>query len=458
MQRTGALLGALALAASLVPVPALAFRCSDGSESHTATAQEAASVQDGSIIAGTTQVCPGDAQSGVSGDAGAAKQYLLSLKRTGSAADPSNIDQLNSAFAICAANFLKAYQGKYGPVTITSAYRSPAYDAKMCVNNTACGALMNNPNPNGNHQKGLAIDVHPDNESMYSTIWSFASANPQFGVCFPFQDGKYTGFQDRPHMILAGIQSNEVRGCVAQGITQACQAGHFDPNSVNPATAGPVQTPTSPLASAVRQYLGGATPTPSPSSNIPASSQPFSYAQPTSGVLPAPSVSIPAPSGIPAAGGSVTTAQPVTSVIPVDVAQPGNVSDQLVAPSAATGTSAFDLLNSIAYPTSTAIATGSPLALNSSLYQETAGTAQDQGSTPIPQIAPGSVSTLTPGNGQTFTSDDLQYSDTGWNPPADSSFLQATLGRLQQALLQVLAWARPFGSLAPQPLDEENVL
>jgi hypothetical protein len=77
-------------------------------------------------------------------------------------------------------------------------------------------------------------------------MWKFASENPEFGVCFPYQNHPMKGYPngDRPHMTLAGIGGGEGSLCAAQGITKVCTAGSsFAPSY--PETGGGTQTPTS---------------------------------------------------------------------------------------------------------------------------------------------------------------------------------------------------------------------
>ncbi len=196
---------------------------------HLATEAEARSATGGSIIAGHTLVCERDALLGINADVGNAKIYLANVHRTGTARETIRIEQLNHAFAICAKKFFEEYQNRYGQITITSIYRTPEEEAQLCINNPRCGALMNNPHPNGNHQKGLAMDVKAANQS---TLINFARQNPQFGVCFPFT-GEGGGFYDPMHMILAGIPSAETRGPGCRGVTKSCSAGKFDPNTID---------------------------------------------------------------------------------------------------------------------------------------------------------------------------------------------------------------------------------
>ncbi|MDB5238039.1 MAG: hypothetical protein JWM46_309, partial [Candidatus Kaiserbacteria bacterium] len=185
-----------------------------------ATAADSA-VQNGTITAGT---CYNPNEVGIGQSTETAKVFLNSVpkKCVGACAAPpdkAHIEHLNDTFATCAANFIKAYNQKYGVIYISSAYR----DGPSGENARAGGA------PGSNHTKGLAIDMSPANGD-FQTMWKFASQNPQFGVCFP-----YLG-SDRPHMTLAGTGTGEAAKCAAQGVTKQCSgAPNFTPSAV---TAG----------------------------------------------------------------------------------------------------------------------------------------------------------------------------------------------------------------------------
>jgi len=134
----------------------------------------------------------------LSGDIKVAKNYLKSkLNRTGRttcATDPftvdNSIDPLNPAFALCAANFLRAYEANVAPIQISSAFRSPAQQKCVCPTAVAgrCGApgVYNASTRTvvggSNHQRGIALDI---NTASYTKLHAFARANPSFGVTFP---------------------------------------------------------------------------------------------------------------------------------------------------------------------------------------------------------------------------------------------------------------------------------
>lgn len=213
-------------------VRAQSIDCVGGS--HAATQAEVNSINSGAIKVGQI-ICNSDSAT-INSDAGTAKVFLLSIAQglpgTKAPPDKAHIDRLNNTFAICAANFLKAYSQKYGRITISSAFRcGPASPSSIQCNRSE------NANAGGatgsNHQIGVAMDVNPGNGD-YQTLWKFASQNPQFGVCFPYLSS------DRPHMALAGLNTGESRKCAAQGVTKQCSgAPVLDPSSV---TGGPAVT------------------------------------------------------------------------------------------------------------------------------------------------------------------------------------------------------------------------
>jgi hypothetical protein len=107
-----------------------------------------------------------------------------------------------------------------------------------------------------------------------------------------------------------------------------------------------------------------------------------------------------------------------------------------------------DLLNALARPTTatTTIATGTPIALNPNIVQsigttytnpQTAHTLQPSTATPYALVPPV----------QTFTSPDLQYSQSGtsYTPPTNTTIAQRTLENLKQVLLTLLKIIQPFG-------------
>lgn len=428
------------------------------------------------VISNNSQACnglyglpPGTVAQGVdiagtmSSDACAAKAYINAMPYNdlsgGACPTPQDrVTGLSDAFAVCAANFFKAYQERHGKLTITTAYRPP--------NDNSCrgGAGASN------HLRGFAIDVNPQ-DGNYRQLWEFSKANPQFGICFPHQDGGSgtTGYYDRPHMILAGIGGKEAGACAQQGIPRACEAGKFDPSKIQEAAQGPVQTPTSGLTDALRQYLGGgqqpastqapaftaapatgATPT---GGSVPTAAQPISIAQPGYTAVPASTGS----------GGSSGGSIPATIAVPTyqqpSISQPTPVSSIIDTPRQnPPQQDPFALLNALARPTTTTqTATGTPLSLNADINQNI-GTIPTATIVPLPAPASTSSYALAP-SVQTFTSPDLRYSGTRdtYTPPHNTTLMARTLETLRQTLVTLLTNLQPFGRVRSVQEDAMHI-
>lgn len=426
---------------SLFPSIASAIECSDHSQSHPATAAEAVN----GIKVGDP-VCPADQQAGVDAEAGAAKQWLAQHGKAKSdcgTAAPQSFQMLDSKFAICAYKALQAYEQQVGTFTISSAYRSKEQQvcvckpyggpvAGKCGSAGETGANGYAVNCSGHwHQCGLAIDVNPA-DGNYDKLHAFVKGK---GVDFPIAG-------DAPHMMPAGgnCSGGAQGGMVGSGI-------------------GGAQTPTSGFTDALRSYMSpqaAATPTQNP---LPASSQPYTTAQPSTIASPA-SGGTTGSTGVSTNPGTAANTSAYTTAVPATIANtPASVSTQLNAGSQNAGTSTYDLLSALAgnTPQATTTATGTPLALNSSLYQvqqltQTSVTQQyDAAGNPITLNAGtmNDVSRLGQGQ-QTFTSQDLQYSKTDTYVPASGTTLaQRTLESLKQALLKLLDVLRPFSYVRP---------
>jgi hypothetical protein len=151
---------------------AAAFTCASGAESHTATAAEAASVPNGNIVAGLTQVCPEDLKLGISADVGAAKQQLSSMLCNSGV----NVTQLDPKFSVCAVKFMTKLRRISPTSCIESAYRSASKQAAVCKSicgQLSCPGLCAAPG-RSYHQKGLAIDIGKLNVPL-QTFWKLAS-------------------------------------------------------------------------------------------------------------------------------------------------------------------------------------------------------------------------------------------------------------------------------------------
>ena len=369
------------------------FSCGGGVMAHLATEAEAANSKE--IIVGKTYVC-NIPKSGISETAGEAKEYLTKLGRAGSCktASPEAFQQLNNAFAICAARFFKEYQARYGTVYITSAFRSEGPNGT----NKCAGGV-----DGSNHTRGVAMDVHP-NSGNYDSMMNFAKANPQLGVCFPRP--LYNGKPDLPHMIIGGLQGGEGERCAAQGITKACSGVNFDPNSIRPASAASTAPPTSQLANSIRQALGGQQqPQLAPQPALP--QQPLGQQQ------------------------SPTNAfnQSTPALVPTSSLLEGGTAVSSVA----------DRLEELTFglkATSTQSATSVPLIINGN----------DVGGITSNNTQSAQSNTTNTGGSiaqQTFVSKDLNQSPT--SAASSNRYIQA-LAQLKTVLLQMLQYLRPFAA------------
>lgn len=412
--------------------------CSKIPGTRLATANDAV-VKSGKVIINT---CYNPKEYGIGQTAEEAKLYLRSLPRqainNSRCAPPennANIDKLNDTFAICAAQFLKAYIDRYGngqktAVLITSAFRDGAAGSAgdgsgKSANQCAGGAGQSN------HTRAVAMDVNAIPHSMYPTMWKFASDNPQFGVCFPFQDKPLPGYPngDRPHMILAGIGGSEGALCAKQGVTKACNGLVVDPKNI---TATPVQTatPSNTFANSLRNVLGMQQPQQQPFSQ-PAFSQqqnPLSafqqpqVMQPTTGSVPQ-NVTTSGSSGL------ITGVTPSTG----STTNPNASIAQLLIDSLAATTPS---------PTTTTNATSVRIVINpQDVSSSSVTTVVSASGTPGYEYVPSTIATQ-----QTFTSSELGQSvlyDNNYSAGYENEL--TILARLKSILEYLYQYLRPFG-------------
>lgn len=370
-------------------------------------------------------------------NAGQAKQYLESVPSrsiSNCAVPKDRISGLNDTFAICAAQFLKAFSEQHGQVTITTAYRPPR-------DNQCRGGA-----DNSNHTRGVAMDVNPPNESLYPAMWKFASNNPQFGICFPFQDGKTSlGYYDRPHMVLAGISGSRESGeCARQGVTKACSGLSFVPNRTS---TSPGSTITAAITDRFREALGLETQQPYGGE---AQQQPYAgqIAQPTQPAFSSQTAPGQSPlqgmaggqsgGSIPAGGSGGTSGGASFDDFP----QPTGVSDLIDDDSEDTAhtTSVVDRLKELAFGTPQTSTNAPSVAIHVTSVDAT----NISGSQPTTPISSGTPSTVIPTatSEQTFVSGDLSWQSgtmgavaTGW---------QATLFSIRDTLVRILSLLQPF--------------
>ena len=392
--------------------------------SRPATEAECKMITDagGSCQVGVTPYDPNTP--GLSMSGAQAKEYLRKLPCPGGKCDFGS--NFNDKFAVCAAQFLEAYQKRHGAIRVNSAYRSADHERTLCRNNPRCGAQMNNSNPTSNHIKGVAMDVQPANEADYSKMWDLARTNPQFGVCFPFEDGTRSGFRDRPHMILAGFApgSSEVRSCTSLGYgNQPCSGGP----PLNVTTPPPSQNV--PTASASNYFRNAFGMQPQPYYQPPLPPQPYTQQQSLLNSFSQPM-------------------QPQTQ-------QPIGVSGQIITntnsnqntnTSSSSATSVGDQLLQLAFGTSsspsasTGLATSVPLVITSGNSGSIVSTQQPVGTNNQQPV--GSIQSV---GQQTFVSNDLGTQQ----PIATQTYnsrLQETLGTLRTALTMLLNYLTPFSA------------
>ena len=401
-----------------------------------ATAADAV-VKNGQIKIGT---CYDPNSVGINQNSEQAKEFLNSLPKRplSNAAPPTkeNIMKLNSAFATCSARFFKAYTDQYGmgSVAVTSAFRDgtpgTASDGSgRSANQQAGGAGASN------HTRGIAMDVNAVPENTYPRLWKFASDNPQFGVCFPFQDGRTGSIYDRPHIILAGTGGSEGSLCARQGVARACSGTNFDPNEIQKTNPS---TPTSQLSTAIRTALG-IQPQVQPQIPMQAYQIPQlpTQQQQIQGAFQTPSI--------------VPIGTPQVTPIPIsEVLSPSNISTQLNMnnPKASSSTSTIDLLNAFLHPfsaTSTEIGTSTtPVTLLFGTMTDIALVNNATSATSTATFnASGTIVSMQSVNAQqTFTSSDMQYTGTSVN--TQTTLTWRILENMKQVLLKALELLKPF--------------
>lgn len=351
---------------------------------------------------------------------GEAKAYLNSLPKRPlsncAPPDQNNITRLNDTFATCAAQFLKAYTERYGTIYITSAFRDDrpgsAQDGSGQSANKCAGGVNGS-----NHSIGIAMDVNPANDSLYPTLWKFASDNPQFGICFPHQYGgaNTTGLRDRPHMVLAGSVNGRCGGecmaCSKQGVTASCSG-----TPTNIRTTPYQSSPTAGIAQSLRNWLSPQQPQTQPQPQI------------------APTVSQPAPVSQNPLSAFQQQQQPQTI---------GGVSGQLtMTPVTPTGSTVADRLETLAFPTTTetgSTATTVPIIVSQNQAAQLTAE-QPVAVTPVN----GGSGTVAPSQ-TTFISGDLSWQGAP-QPPQQLTGFQATLANVRAILERILEFLTPFNA------------
>ena len=377
------------------------------------------------------------------GDDGSAKVYLNSLPKhpLSQCAPPTaeNINKLNPTFAICAAQFLKAYTETYGGVYITSAFRDGAPGSAGDGSGRSANACAGGAR-GSNHQRGIAMDLYPNNGN-FQQLWNFASQNPQFGVCFPYKGS------DRPHMGLAGTGTGEAARCAAQGVTRPCDGSNFDPNSIRTTNT----TPTSGLADRLRQTI-------TPEDLEEKCELPDGLIVPCSSIANRKNPTTPSGQGDAAGGGNPAQALP-SSEQPLQYLPPSQPVSNLVLPETKKASSTKSALSSFEQikalvgsktPTSSA-ATSTPFILV--VNGQDAASISNQNVAKVTPLQEGAQQLIPPTNQNTFVSGDLSGGAQS-SMSAQQTGLQKTLTDMRNTLLRALEYLKPFGRPASQ--DKHN--
>ena len=321
----------------------------------------------------------------------------------------SSMQELDPKFAVCAAAFITKIRAQDPSICIVSAYRSSQHQAYLCAG--GCGAVSGPCAAAGSskHQRGIAIDIEkPGNNTLPPFVHQMAQQGG--GISFPVRN-------DDGHMEPNG-------GDCSTG-------GYIAPDSPASPYPQPAQTPAQSAMSSLQKLFTPPSP-PQPQANpaaqalaqqpISAAFNPYAYISTTSAT-------------------SVSGTNPVSSTV-----TPGSTNSSSGSP-----TPVVDLIQQIAYPSSTpattqTTTTGSPIALNPSLGNAVALNGVQNSTSGVLIYA---TTNQNPASGQTFTSADLGQNSV---PAYASNSTFAILENLKQTLLLVMKWLTPFGANAPNPI------
>ena len=416
---------------------------------HTATALDiAAGLPPGS------QVCTRDyQQSGVTPESGEAKEFLKSLpkeprSKCGTESDLS-IGRLNAQFAICAANFVRAYQNAYGDsIRINSAFRTPIQQVCVCRGATGlCGAPGKlNPQTGvvdggSNHQRGVAIDITPASED-YARMQTFARANQKFGVFFPY------GMGDRVHVEPSTVACGRGGNVSVPGIADASPSSGITKSirqALNPQPEPQAAPPQQTAQTQTSPPLGMQNSTP----YQPGTCAPQFYCSNNNLYYRASTcvdqVNQVCPNGCSGVSciGSPASYDLLSLILSTSTKRTATTTR------AATSTlSVFDQISAFAGPTvgtvATNIATSVNLAgLNGQGVMMLRGNPQTQ--LPPSDTFANSYQLDRPRSQQTFVSPDLSQNTGGFANTGQQSTFQKTLADMKAVVLRILDYLKPFG-------------
>lgn len=355
--------------------------------------------------------------------------------------DSAHLELLNPDFAICAAEFAKFMNDKYGGqgVCLRQSGRTQEEQHISCVRTTAAGETVCQA-PSGGcakgqyghcpHVNGAAIDFNPI-KSNYQELWSQA---PQFGLTFYLRDGDQPHVESLKYRVARGHKNPKVRAFIEQDKQRAQQSGNtagcLTPGFI-PKDGGSINTqapPSAAITSVLRGFFSPPSQQPSsvvsPGFSNPSSISPQQVIAVTTGTEPA----------------RVSTSGSDTGSRQASV---GGISSQLGATGTTTrASSTADRLEELAFgvrATSTRTATSVPLIITGA---QAVGITGNQSST----TQPTTIAQLSPSiSQQTFISADLSWQTGSFVASQPVTGWQATLASISSVLQRILTILQPFG-------------
>lgn len=415
----------------VAPIGVLAATdCSQlGSQYRLATANDAV-VKNGEIPAGT---CYDPNDSAIGKNAEEAKQFLLTRYKPSAGGCSAStqtaqqsIDKLDSQFAINLAKMLKE-----APMIINfiSAYRSPI--AQQCANPKV---------KNSNHTKGCAVDLQYAQSNCDSDTCKWVVKNAEtYGLHIRMRydpewnhlEPKSCSGQSTGNVINDSPQPQSAYQRAVQGIQN-----YFNPPPPPQCPQGTVLMNGTCLPQQAQAYNQ--------------MTSPYSYAQPTSATTNGNTGTGSTGSGITIGSGTGGTGSSGTN-IGSGVNISGLIDNTTKTPTSGTSTSAIDLINALANPTTTSAttATGTPIALNGSLGATSAlqGT---RNATTTSTLSATNTYALGTQASQTFVSQDLSKTPSNYTQNVSNGSTFALLENIKQILLTIISSLRPFGGTAPK--------
>ncbi len=359
----------------------------------------------------------------------------------------SNIGCMDAQFAEKLKKFMEAVPG--GVPKITDAYRPPeAQNALVASGASRAGPCVSY------HNYGLGADFNENSSQQTQWMRSNASA---YGI-------GTIGAWDPNHFQNGSGKYGQCGVCNGSNGYSGTQPGQAGGIPLAPAQT-PLQamqsffSPPQPQQCPQGYMMMNGTCLPPQAAATQQTSNPYSYLSPPP--PPPPTSSYLPNTGGGSTGGANTSNPNGSTPININDNSNTNISDIINGSGSSAGTngqtnsstSAIDLINAIANPTSTAdgspqTPTGTPVTLVSSLNNSV--TLHGSSTSLNPSWQSSSTYALSPGASQTFVSQDLSQTPTSLQPiqPVNSTF--AILENIKQTLLQILAYLKPFGGTTPR--------